>query len=91
MMNHAEVRELSDRDLWDKYTPVFTHGDSSNAANLYRGEIERREFLARQANGRTADRIKILTLWLVGAGVLQATATGWPYLVWWVRHGFRFQ
>jgi hypothetical protein len=89
-MTHVEVRALSDEELWEKYQPVFTQGDASNASNLYRSEIERREFLARRANGETAGRVKTLTFWLVAAGALQAVATGWPYLVWWVRNGFRF-
>jgi len=90
-MSHDEVRALSDEELWAKYTPVFTQGDSSNAANLSRSEIERREYEARRANVKTAGRVKTLTFWLVAAAVLQAIATGWPYLVRCARNGFRFQ
>jgi hypothetical protein len=91
MMTHAEVRALSDEELWPKYTPVFTQGDASNAANLYCSEIERREYEARRATIQTAARVKRLTIWLVAAGALQALATGLPYLAWWFRNGFRFQ
>jgi hypothetical protein len=91
MMSHAEVHALSDEELWAKYTPVFTQGDASNAANLYRSEIERREYEARRASVKTAGRVKTLTIWLVAAAVLQAIATDWPYFIWWVRNGFRFQ
>ena len=41
-------------------------------------------------SGKAAVRIVVLTVALVGAALLQAVATGWDHLVWWVNHGFTF-
>ena len=35
---------------------------------------------------RMTTKIVWLTWALVGVGILQATATGWPYLAWWWAH-----
>lgn len=43
---------------------------------------------ASQDSGLVSRRIVYLTLALVAAGLLQAFATGWPYVVWWWHHSF---
>jgi hypothetical protein len=37
-------------------------------------------------SGTTARKIVWLTRALVGAAILQAVATGWGYLTWWMTH-----
>lgn len=37
-------------------------------------------------SGKLGKRIVVLTVALVAVGLLQATATAWPYLAWWWHH-----
>jgi hypothetical protein len=39
-------------------------------------------------SGQLQRRIVILTVVIAGAAIAQVIATAWPYLVWWIRHGY---
>lgn len=44
----------------------------------------------KEASAESSDlgkKIVWLTVFLVAVGVLQAVASGWPYLAWWWHHG----
>jgi hypothetical protein len=86
-MNQREVRQLSDDELFGLYS---NSSPTTPPNDLYAAEIRRREFMAGRASATTARRIAWLTFWLVFFGALTAIAAGWPYLVWWATHGFRF-
>ena len=81
MESEERVRNFSNDELFRRYSRS-SPGAIGN--EVYAAEIKRREFLAGQANLVTAKRIGRLTFWLVLVGVLQAIATGCPYLAWWV-------
>jgi hypothetical protein len=40
-------------------------------------------------SGKLQSRIVMLTLVIAGVAIVQAIATAWPYLVWWIKHDFR--
>lgn len=86
-MNEREVRQVHDDELFRLNS---TSSPTSSANDLYAAEIKRREFMAVRASIATANRMAWLTFWLVLVGSATAVAAGWPYLVWWVTHGFRF-
>jgi hypothetical protein len=89
MITHEDVTHLTDETLWDKFVPVYYRDGYSNAGAVLAAEVARREFMAHRANGRTADRLKRLTFWLVVVGALQALATAWPRLAPWVTQVLR--
>jgi len=41
---------------------------------------------ASEDSGAVSARLFWLTLALVGAALIQAMASGWPYLTWWANH-----
>ena len=45
---------------------------------------------ASKDSGMVGRRVVWLTAALIFVGILQAIATGWGYLAWWLTHHFRF-
>lgn len=72
MLADAECRRLSDDDLFRRHSNTSEGSDSRNTLS---SEVKRREFMAGQAAGRTANRLAILTACLIAVGLIQAAAT----------------
>jgi hypothetical protein len=42
---------------------------------------------ASEDSGKLQSRIVLLTVVIALAAIVQAVATAWPYLIWWIKHG----
>jgi hypothetical protein len=91
MIDGPAARNLSDDQLWREYSNTSPPPGGARANEVLAAEIDRRKFQAMRSTIGLSNRIAWLTFWLIIVGLLQASATAWPYLVWWVTHDFRLK
>lgn len=95
-LSDAEINELV--LLWAEPANTMVH---PHVIGMLHGRLALEQIRSiRTFDRASADLVQTtnrLTCWILCLTILAATlatvnviATGWPYLTWWIKHGFRF-